>query len=205
MNIRYHYLLATICVLLAATLVAYLLFRDPATVIDATVKAAPKIAKLCRENSPKHQNTWWCGPTAVALANHLNRTYYHGQLTVSTKPGYCTIAIIVGALQNKGTWTEHVWLEIYDNGKIVFIDPTHGQFSPPDTLARIFDDSPAGHWQFREFLAANGYHHLRDHPDYPNIKGIVALTCMVIDSGDYPESIDAWATELKLEEVKCQP
>ena len=79
--------------------------------------------------------SWGCGPTSYALANIINDKFFNGKapIMVNYNNHPYEISLIFhfadgNANIKNGAIVDHTFIEIYLHNKILFIDPTIGQF-----------------------------------------------------------------------------
>jgi len=81
--------------------------------------------------------------------------------------------------------------------QLVFIDPTHGQYAPPDLLVQAFDlDDRRGYF---EYLSRLGYADIGALENDPAIRCRVSLVKSGVEAGRVPEQWREWERLLNLE------
>lgn len=86
--------------------------------------------------------SWGCGPTSYALAHIINEKFLDGAFPI--KAAYdrnqpYQIVERFGLATHNGETGDHNWLEIYFQDKMLFIDPTNGQFGgDPKIVYQVF-------------------------------------------------------------------
>jgi hypothetical protein len=82
--------------------------------------------------------SWGCGPTSYALADILNKKFFRGALVTDvTYDGhpYEIVERFRFSQTDKKDGVDHAWLELYFHNKMLFIDPTIGQFGKINSIA----------------------------------------------------------------------
>lgn len=75
--------------------------------------------------------SWGCGPSSYALAKIINKRFFNDQLRIDATYNGEAYEIVerFSFVQTYNTGgVDHAWLEIYLGDKMLFIDPTIGQF-----------------------------------------------------------------------------
>ena len=103
--------------------------------MDDTFHAiSPHLSAYCRDWAKKNDwPTWLCGPTSFAIARYTNHRFFSDTLPITTQ--YMKqdhIQLMVGAVYvptGDGNYRvgDHVWIEVYWDNLIIFIDPTYSQ------------------------------------------------------------------------------
>lgn len=82
--------------------------------------------------------SWGCGPSSYALAKIIDKKFFDDQLSIqATYAGnpYEIIERFSFAKTTNSEAVDHAWLEIYLHDKMLFIDPTIGQFGKINGIA----------------------------------------------------------------------
>lgn len=82
--------------------------------------------------------SWGCGPSSYALAKIIDKKFFNNTLGIDASYGNHPIELVLRfgfALSSNGNGGDHTWLELYVKNKMLFIDPTVGQFGKGDTIA----------------------------------------------------------------------
>lgn len=82
--------------------------------------------------------SWGCGPATFSLAKILDKKFFNNTAPLhSIRTPNTSLEILekFGLVQGNNLLTDHAWLEIYINDKILYIDPTLGQFGKINHIA----------------------------------------------------------------------
>lgn len=157
-------------------------------------EAEARLAGFCRAHAVEHAGTWQCGPTCWALARHINARCFAGAMPITTEAAGDRIQLVIGAAyrgdRDRLTVTDHVWIEVHLGQELVFIDPTHGQFGPPDLVAQVLDRrDPDG---YRRLLGELGYSDISALARTPELKLEVRAACACVELGWIPRDWREW-------------
>jgi hypothetical protein len=83
-----------------------------------------------------HVTSWGCGPTSYALATIINQKFFQNKAPIEVNYNNHPYEILVRYGFADGnpkdqpgvTVVDHAWIEVYLKNKVLFIDPTIGQF-----------------------------------------------------------------------------
>lgn len=170
---------------------------------------SPSVVYTCDLWAMTHQsNSWLCGPTSYAVAKELNRRFFSDQLPICSSRLYPNCIVIrLGVFRSPlglGHYvpTEHVWVEVYWHGQILFVDPTYAQFDRQGSMAYAWfvegDKTSMDVVEFKRFLRL-----------YPLTKKDLELigplekmdaevyrVMLLLDSGKVPQNWLEWRTKL---------
>ncbi len=75
--------------------------------------------------------SWGCGPSSYALAEIINKKFFDNELKIDAtynSDAYAIVERFRFAQTDDATGIDHAWDEIYFGKKMLFVDPTIGQF-----------------------------------------------------------------------------
>ncbi len=161
--------------------------------------------------------SWGCGPASFSMAKILNKKFFDNKLPIHAfKTPALPLEIVqpFGLEQTGHNITDHSWLEIYINDKVLFVDPTIGQFGKinhiayeefnKDTDMQIVLESKYNYIRnimlgdlIQKIIAkapydVNLYHgNIFSEKDLPYLRGMLEVQNSV-DNGIQPAEYDHW-------------